>query len=340
MLQTGPFHHRPGRAYVSGPLQLVPYFGAGRRTFWLLNVCYLLLGIVSITVEVFLRFLPGERYINMINFVAGLWVLSIFLFFAGPWQVLLDNVEMITQSVDRATSSPWAFWGAARGQQAVFSNPFEDMFSERALRKSGHMFTVMKAYAIAGILHQCVNLGLRWYRVTPHVGGQQRLTTYQGRPLLLLTRQVPEWIERFVNQWLEPLFLLFLSHLIGPSEPFVAAWLATGAIALSLHSHVRHFMNRQMELDAYDSMIESLHMQQRMRSFFVSKGLEGPDIAMAPAYHPHWPEQGWWAPSAPSDLRPSFIPPDASANTAKGSKTPPNFDPGQYAPGKDDNLDD
>lgn len=213
-----------------------------------------ILGLLTVPIEVFIRRDFGERYFTRMNFVGGLIVLILWMFFAK----IMGMLNMF--------------------------NPFDWIFNRRgAGSTSSGMGGVIKWYIYFSIAHFITI----WVR---DIVGSPRQSFSSGRSWFLFIGKGVMWVlnlvlalfvhlifafrndkervdsvlpvlrdaDTFTERFIEPFFVFFAAFVCFSIGQYTMAWwLFFSVLALNLYTGLRHQQERSIFLDFRDQMIDA-----------------------------------------------------------------------------------
>lgn len=269
-------------------MQFVGSLITPRGTMEMLNVVTNLLLVVlswfSITVEVFLRFSFGERYLSVLR------LLLAYLTF----QVVEGLYFLIVGLFGLGNPMSWFFSPPSFG--ALFGGNIHSFLYQCFLYgffslSAAHLITIAKRENDGQAWHTA-SFGISWLSYLPWElweGLLDIVFLVVGRvwheclrlipvplvreTLAWLGSQVPTVLIRSTLQaddWkfyrvLEPLLCYMLAQTLKPTDAFLSTWLLIASIALFLKNNLIYFEQRGRMLDLMDSHIESTYLQGALK---------------------------------------------------------------------------
>jgi hypothetical protein len=251
----------------------------------LLNLTMFVLGWFSITVEVFLRFAFGERYLSLLRLCLAYMTFQVFqtLYFLLGWLFGFAGNPMnwLFNSPDLSTLF-------AGGVHSLLYHLFVyGFFGLSAL----HLITIAKREN-AGQEWHTASFGVSWLTYLPWDAWDALVDTVfllvgrvwnalLQRVSVPLVRNSLEWFTRHVpvtlikstlqvDDWklyrfLEPLLCYLMAKALQPTDGLLGTWLLIASIALFIKNNMMYFDMRGRMLDHMDSHIESVYLQAALK---------------------------------------------------------------------------
>lgn len=235
-----------------------------KNIFFILDFVYFFFGLITVTVEVFLRRDFGERYFTRLNFTVG-------FFFLGLWTLVVGGLaSFFSSGFFRPSSMPQqpsngsysvmflffigyillgsvhfiAIWWRNRTDQPLHS------------LDSGKSWLLPLGKLMMGLVNIVAWLPIKIFSFS--LSGEDKKRLQKLLPL------VPD-SRTFTERFLEPAVVLFVSALSAMSGlGVIAAWLFMTAILLAARTNYRHETDRHQFLQLRDQILEAKYLPEAM----------------------------------------------------------------------------
>ena len=227
-----------------GPIQMI---------VGLIKVTEILLGWFSITVEVFVRFSFGSRYLSLLRLLLAWWTFQTYktlFFFASA----LSNTFA-------GNSNPAMWLWSAPDIRGLFSAGVHTflyyMFIYGFFGLSIiHLFVIWRR-GVSGSPWHSMSFGISWMEFLPW-DAWQRIVNFIPIPLVRKALQIDDWK---LYCWLEPLLCYMAGKSLWEADRFIGSWLLIASVALFIKNNMLYLEFRGRALDLADSEIEARYLQ-------------------------------------------------------------------------------
>lgn len=218
----------------------------------------LVLGMFTVTVEVFLRKDMGQRYFNLINYWAGFIVFGVFSILFNAFSTLVPTSQNSFGQSSSPSSLIFFIW-LAYVIVGVFH--FIRQWWRQEVRKPIHSLYAGDSHLLflGSIVMNLVN-GLLVVPVKMVASFFADEEEGEVSAILPFFKDV----EGFTTHFVEPFFLLALSVILTEFSPIVSIWLFLSSIALLFATNIRSQIMRDTILDLQDQMLEASEIKRAM----------------------------------------------------------------------------
>ena len=231
-------------AFAPAPMQFLLVVG---------KLLEILLGWLSLSAEIFVRFAFGERYLTLLRillaWIAFLVFRSLYLI-AGGLATLFAGGFSLTQGFD--------FSGFYQGTTA--SSIYLKFVYAFWVLSALHILAIWKRNSDGAVWHSH-SFGISWLEFLPLSSWNRVIGII---PVLLVRNllKVDDWKLYCI---IEPAICYAAAIALGSIDPFLGAWFTISSITLFIKNWMLYFDMRGRLLDMTDSQIESTHLQAALR---------------------------------------------------------------------------